>query len=240
MKRTLTTDKPKKITEYLIRKLGKDKYSIDENLGSYSLFIIQKGKFRDMMRGLWCKLFVKQSTGILFLGKRCKLRHKHFIRLGKTVTIEDQVEINALSNQGVVIGNNVTIKKGTIIECTGVISELGEGISIGNHVGISQNCFIQVRGFVSIGSNVILGPNVSIFSSNHIFSDLQLPIKEQGESRDGVVVEDNVWLGAGSIVLDGVRIGTGSVVAAGSVVTKDVPPFTIVGGIPAVEIKKRT
>ncbi len=213
---------------------------MDDHIGSYSLFIILRHKLFDAIRGLWCRIFLKHSVGLLFVGKRCKLSHKHLIRLGRTVTIEDSVEINALSKQGVTIGDNVTIKKNTIIECTGVIRELGEGIRIGNQVGISQNCFIQVRGFVEIGSNVIFGPNVSIFSSNHIFDDPKIPIMNQGESRKGVIIEDDVWLGSGCIILDGVKIGKGSIVAAGSVVNKEVLPYTIVGGIPAIPIKERS
>jgi galactoside O-acetyltransferase len=67
-----------------------------------------------------------------------------------------------------------------------------------------------------------------------------MAIRLQGETRQGIVVEDNCWVGAGSIFLDGVRVGTGSVVAAGSVVTKDVPPYAIVAGSPARVIKIRT
>jgi acetyltransferase-like isoleucine patch superfamily enzyme len=229
----------KKLINQLIRALGKNGYSVDDSLGSYSLFILLKSRFISLIRGLWVKIFLHQSKGFLFVGKRCQLKQKHKISVGRTVTIDDCVEINALSKYGVTIGNNVTIKKNTIIECTGVMRELGEGIRIGNNVGISQNCFIQVRGFIEIGSSVILGPNVSIFSSNHIFENTQVPIMNQGESRKGVVIEDDVWLGSGSIILDGVHIGRGSIIAAGSVVTKDILPFSIVGGVPAKLKKER-
>jgi acetyltransferase-like isoleucine patch superfamily enzyme len=172
-----------------------------------------------------------------------KIRRGNFCRkkvsLGKTITIGDNVEINALSKSGVSIGDNVSILKGTIIECTGVIRELGEGLIIGNNVGIAQNCFIQVRGKVVIGDNVIFGPNVSIFSENHCFSDPEMPVSMQGVSRKGVTVEEGAWIGTRAVILDGVNIGKNSIVAAGSIVTKDVPPYTIVGGIPARIIKNR-
>jgi acetyltransferase-like isoleucine patch superfamily enzyme len=159
--------------------------------------------------------------------------------LGKSVQISDNVEINALSKSGVSIGNNVSILKNTIIECTGVLNNLGEGLIIGNNVGIAQNCFIQVRGKVIIEDNVIFGPNVSVFSENHNFENPDLPVNVQGVNRKGVTIESGVWVGTRSIILDGVTVGKNSIIAAGSVVSKDVLPFSIVGGVPAKLIRMR-
>ena len=128
---------------------------------------------------------------------------------------------------------------GTIIECTGVLSNLGEGLKIGNNVGIAQNCFIQVRGEVIIEDNVIFGPNVSVFSENHNFDNPELPVNVQGVNRKGVTIESGVWIGTRSIILDGVTVGKNSIVAAGSVVNKNVLPYAIVGGVPAKLIKMR-
>lgn len=227
------------IINKLIQSLGRDDYQIDKLLSKSDLFKILFSKSICLIRGLLIKIHLKHSSGLIFIGKKCKITFKNKISFGRTVTIGDYVEINALSKYGVVIGNNVSILKGTIIECTGVINDLGEGITIGNNVGIAQNCFIQVRGNVIIGNNVIFGPNVSIFSENHNYSSLELPISVQGVTRKGVIINDGVWLGTRTIIMDGVSIGEGSIVAAGSVVTKDVPPFTIVGGVPANIIKKR-
>ena len=145
----------------------------------------------------------------------------------------DYVEINALSKHGVKIGDNVSIQKNTIIECTGVIRDLGEGLVIGNNTGIAQGAFIQVRGKVVIGNDVIFGPNVSIFSETHNFDDPTIPIHLQGETRKGVTIEDGAWIGTRAVILDGVTVGRNSIVAAGAVVTKDVPDYAIVGGVPA-------
>ena len=229
----------KNLVNKVIQKLGKNGYQLDENITKYDLLLIILSKFKQTIRGFFYKIELKKSTGILFVGKKCNLKHCNKITLGKSVSIEDFVEINALSKKGVSIGDNVTIKKGTIIECTGVIRELGEGITIGNNVGISQNCFIQVRGKVTIGNYVIFGPNVSLFSENHNYSNSDKPIMEQGATRKGVVIEDDVWVGTRSVILDGVKIGKGSIIAAGSVVTTDVEPYSIYGGVPAKLIKKR-
>lgn len=221
------------------QKLGRENYSIDEALTTKDLFLILYQRFFQALRGFFYKFFFKKSSGLTFIGCNTKLRFLSKLSLGSSVTIGDNVEINALSKKGIVIGDNVSLLNGTIIECTGVINDLGEGLIIGNKVGIAQNCFIQVRGEVIIGNNVIFGPNVSIFSENHVFENVDLSVSEQGVSRKGVVIEEGVWLGTRSIVLDGVTVGKNSIVAAGSVVNKDVLPYSIVGGVPAKLIKMR-
>src|SRR5690606_33764470 len=161
-----------RIIDKLINKLGKSNYTTDKNLTKYDLLIVVFDRSIKLLRGCFLKLWIKESKGILFIGRNCRIKHCHKISLGNLVSIEDNVEINALCKAGVTIGSNVTILNNTIIECTGVIRNLGEGLRIGNNVGISQNCFIQVRGLVQIGSNVMLGPGVSIFSENHGTKDL--------------------------------------------------------------------
>lgn len=230
----------KQLITKIIHRLGKENYQLDESLTSSDLLKIVWEKGWSVIRGiLFLKPFLNQSEGLIFMGKGVKVKSKNRIRTGRTLTLGDHVEINALSRQGVTIGNNVSILKNTTIECTGVIRELGEGLTIGDHVGISQNCFIQVRGKVEIGSYVIFGPGVSLFSENHNFDRTDEYIINQGATRKGIKIGDGVWIGAGAIVLDGVTIGENAIVAAGSVVSKDVLPYTIVGGIPAKTIKNR-
>jgi acetyltransferase-like isoleucine patch superfamily enzyme len=229
----------KGIINRLIQRLGKKGYTIDKSLGNRDIIIILTGKFFSIIRGLFLKIWLKKSFGILFVGRGCKIRHCHKIITGRTVTIGDFVEINALSKLGVTIGNNVTILNNTIIECTGVIKEIGEGLIIGNNVGISQNCFIQVRGKVEIGSNVMFGPYVSIFSENHGYTDTDTPMIEQETARMGVILGDDIWVGSGAKILDGVTLGKGCIVAAGAIVTKSFPEYSIVGGIPAKLLSSR-
>jgi acetyltransferase-like isoleucine patch superfamily enzyme len=229
----------KKQLNKLITKLGRKNYILDSSLKTRDILAIVRQKIFQLIRGFFVKIFVKKASGFIFVGKKTQLRFKSKITFGRSVFIGDYVEINALSRKGVVIGNNVSILKNTIIECTGVIRNLGEGLTIGNNVGIAQNCFIQVRGEVKIGDNVIFGPNVSIFSENHNFDDPELPISVQGETRKGVTIENGVWIGTRSVILDGTNVGKNSIVAAGSIVTKDVPPYSIVGGVPAQIIKQR-
>ena len=229
----------RRLINRIIQKLGRENYQMDPEISIHSLIIIMVSRSFQLIRGFWLKLFLKRSTGLIFLGRRCKIIHCNKISIGKSLTLGDNTEINALSRQGVIIGDNVSILKNTIIECTGVIRNLGEGLTIGNNVGIAQNCFIQVRGPVVIGNDVIFGPNVSVFSENHIFDDPNLPVSRQGETRRGVTIEDGVWIGTRAVILDGVTVGKNSIVAAGSVVNQDVPAYSIVGGVPAKILKQR-
>lgn len=227
------------LTEKLINKLGRKDYKLDKNLSRYDLFLFALNKFLEVLRGSKAKYLFKSCNGLFFRGRGCKISYYHKINLGRSAYFGDNVRINALCKESIVIGNNFSLHRNSIIDCTGVLGNLGEGLIIGDNVGISFNCLIQVRGKIIIGNNVIIGPNVSLIAENHLYSDLQKPINEQSVSRVGITICDGVWIGAGVTVLDGVNVGAGSIIAAGAIVNKDVPPFSIVGGIPAKILKYR-
>lgn len=229
----------KKLVEKVISSIKGEPYRLDEAMTSGDLVSIVSGKALEALRGQARGLFFGRKSGIAFIGRRVKIEHASHIRADGGLTLGDGVRINALSKGGVTFGNNVSVGAGSIIECTGVIRELGESITIGNHVGFAQNIFISVRGPVEIGDDCIFGPNVSIFSEEHSFSDPNTPIRLQGATRKGIRIGRDCWFGANAIVLDGVSIGDGCVVAAGTVVNKDVEPYSIVGGVPARVIGSR-
>ncbi|WP_435203092.1 acyltransferase [Janibacter sp. GS2] len=111
-------------------------------------------------------------------------------------------------------------------------------ITVGSHSGIGVNCWIQ--GPLFIGDDVMMGPECRIYTRNHASSDLSLPMRKQGfEPPEAVIIEDDVWLGARSMIMPGTRVARGSIVAAASVVTKDVPPFSVVAGTPARIVRNR-
>lgn len=224
--------------KFFLNKIGKSDYNIDKKIKMKDLFIIIITRFFMLIRGFFFSIVLYNSHPIKFIGKRVKIKFGHKVKFGKNLFLGDSVCLIALSQNGIKGGNNVTIRRGTTIDCTGVYTNIGEGLEIGNNVGISDNCYIQVRGKVVIGDDVIFGPNTYIFSENHNFHNKNILIRKQGVIRKGVVIEDNVWIGAGVIILDGVRIGKGSVVSAGSVVNKNVNDYTIVGGVPAKLIRK--
>jgi maltose O-acetyltransferase len=114
----------------------------------------------------------------------------------------------------------------------------GRGIIIGDNSGLGVNC--SVRGPLEIGANVMMGPDVIIMTSSHNVESIDLPMNLQGSlPKQKVTIGDDVWIGARVIILPGVKVGTGSIIGAGAVVTKDVPDYAVVGGIPAKFIKSR-
>lgn len=116
-------------------------------------------------------------------------------------------------------------------------ADISLGIEVGDDSELGQNCLIHSN--VRLGSKVIMGPDVKIYSRNHVHSRVDVPIADQGKIQSETVVGDDVWIGANVIILPGVTIGDHSVVAAGSVVTKNVEAYTVVGGNPAKLLKKR-
>lgn len=229
----------KRLVEKTITKIKGEPYQLDPAMTSSDLLVILKNKGFQALRGSWKGLFFGRAHGIVFVGKRVTIRHARHFRAERGLTIGDGVYINALSKDGITLGDNVTIGAGSVIECTGVIRELGEGICIGSHVGFAQNAFIAVRGPVEIGDDCIFGPNVAIHSENHVFADPDTPIRLQGATREGVKIGRDCWVGEGAVILDGVTVGDGCVIAAGAVVTSDIPNFSIVGGVPARVLKRR-
>jgi len=227
------------LIEKTIATLKKDpSYRFKAKYGLRQLFSILYYRGLQIMRGLRAKLMIK-AKGLVFCGRSVVIEHGYMIEAGPNLILEDNVFINALSEKGIVLGRNVTLSRGTIIACTGVIAHKGIGLEIGDFTGINAQSYIGCQGGVKIGSNVIMGPGIRIFSENHNFADLEIPIRLQGETRHEVVIEDNCWIGSGSTILAGVRIGTGAIVAAGSIVTKDIPPYSVSAGIPAKIIKTR-
>lgn len=115
-----------------------------------------------------------------------------------------------------------------------------ETISLGSHVFVASRAWFSGR--IRIGSYVMCGPNVTILGGDHEFKDPTKPMfvaKHKTTSPTEILIGNDVWIGANVTILKNVEIGDGAIVAAGSVVTKNVPPLAIVAGVPAVLIKQR-
>jgi acetyltransferase-like isoleucine patch superfamily enzyme len=124
----------------------------------------------------------------------------------------------------------------SVVESFACINNAVGDVLIGNHTRIGLHN--TIIGPVRIGNNVNLAQGITVTALNHNFDDTNKRIDEQGVSTNAVTIEDDVWIGANAVVLPGVTIGTHCVVAAGAVVTKDVPPHSLVAGVPAKVIKQ--
>ena len=124
----------------------------------------------------------------------------------------------------------------SVVESFACINNAVGDVSIGDHTRIGLHN--TIIGPVVIGSHVNLAQGITITALNHIFSDPQKRIDEQGVSTDQVIIEDDTWIGANAVILPGVTMGRHSVIAAGAVVTKDIPPHSLAAGIPAKIIKQ--
>lgn len=158
------------------------------------------------------------------------------IRLGRAVRIDQDVRLRNMDRSGEIwIGDRVALARGVDIK----VHSGGQGrIEIGDYAALSPYCCLSGRS-IKIGKHCLLAHNVGVFANNHVFADPDRPIREQGHTFQGVVIEDDCWLGTGVKVLDGVTIGRGCVVGAGAVVTRDLPPYSIAVGVPAKVVAQR-
>ena len=192
------------------------------------------------IRGLLMRLRINSAKGLLLVGKKVRIFYPNNLQVGYNTIIEDGAEINCLSLQGIKLGNRVTIGKYAIIRPSNIYGgPIGEGLTMGDNSNIGPYNYIGCSGKITIGNNVMLAPRVSIYAENHVFDHPEILIRDQGVEKKEVIIEDDCWIAANSILLAGVTIGKGSVVAAGSVVTENVPPYSVVAGVPAKWIKSR-
>ncbi len=114
---------------------------------------------------------------------------------------------------------------------------LSTDLRIGSRSGIGNNCLLQAG--CTLGDDVMMGPDVKIYTKTHNYSAMDRPMHEQGIKSNAVVIGNDVWIGANVIILPGVTVGDHSILGASAVVTKPVPPYSIVGGNPARILKDR-
>ncbi len=179
---------------------------------------------------------IMHLAGVVAIEKGVRIRFANQIRLGKGVYLDEGVYLHACPG-GIEIGDNTLVMHHAELHVYNFRDLPHAGIRIGRDSLIGEFNVLRGQGGVTIGDRVYTSPLVQLAAVDHVFSDPARPFIEQGITAQGIVVEDDVWIGAGAIVTDGVRVGRGAVVAAGAVVTEDVPPHTVVAGVPARVVK---
>lgn len=197
------------ILKPLLRLVGKGDMELDPGIPSGYIASICWHYGTSLVRGaLRCGGF-KSRDGRCFIGRGVTLRCKRKIALGANVRLRDGVYIDALSRDGVSLGDRVLLGRNSRIECTGSLSSIGRGLRIGHDSTFGADCYFGAAGGIEIGSDVMAGQLVRFHSENHNFMDTGTLIREQGVTHKGISIGDNVWIGAGAVFLDGARVGGG-------------------------------
>ncbi|TVQ67109.1 MAG: acyltransferase [Balneolaceae bacterium] len=227
----------KKIAETIIR-LRNPQFRFDENLNSGALISFLWAQSRSLFRG-WKLLLRFRNPRMTMLGKHVSFFNFAKIRFGRFMKLGDRVFLSALGSEGISIGDNVGIGAYSRVIVSTSLNQIGTHIRIGNNVGIGEYAYLGGAGGLEIGDDCIIGQYFSCHPENHNYESAELPIRMQGVNRKGIHIGSNCWIGSKVTILDGVHVGDGSVIAAGAVVTKSFPANSIIGGVPAKQIKNR-
>jgi acetyltransferase-like isoleucine patch superfamily enzyme len=168
------------------------------------------------------------------IGRFVRALYPYCLVVGDDVTISEFSYLHCLAERGVRFGNNTSIDRNLWLSCGGTDADYSHGFfEIGDHSFIGCNAVIGAGGGVCIGNHVLIGQSVNMHAENHRFRESGRLICEQGVSFQGIVIEDDVWIGSKVTILDGVTLGQGAVIGAGAVVTKSMPAYAIAVGVPA-------
>jgi acetyltransferase-like isoleucine patch superfamily enzyme len=179
-------------------------------------------------------LLGKVGRGVVF-GQGVVLRHPAKIHLGDGVVVDDLVVLDAkgTGNRGIRIGDGVFLGRGTILSCK------DGDIVLGDHTNIGFHSEVFSGSSVTVGRHGLFAAQTYLIGGGHDFEGTGAPVVDQARTSAGIVLGDDVWLGAGAKVLDGVKIGSHVAVGAGAVVTKDLPDGAVAVGIPARVVRER-
>jgi len=183
---------------------------------------------------LYPLLLGKCGRGVAF-GRDVVLRHPHKIFIDDNVVIDDNCVLDAKgeTNNGLFIGEQSFIGRNTILSCK------NGDIYLEDRVNMGFNCHVFSASEVRLGKNNLIAAYCYMIGGTHTMDRTDIPPLEQPRVSKGIVMEDNIWLGAGVKVMDGVRIGRDAVIGTSAVVSKDIPAYAIAVGIPAKVIRNR-
>ena len=178
-----------------------------------------------------------RSTG-LFVARRFQSVRTSVLDIFDTTSIHRTARVSLRAELATNEGEISIGKQTTIFPHAKILPHTGS-VSIGDHSTVNPFTILYGQGGLTIGDAVRIAAHTTIIPSNHRFSDPDELIHTQGLTKEGIVIEDDVWIGTGCRILDGVTIGEGSVIGAGAVVTESIPPYSVAVGVPAEVRGKR-
>lgn len=220
----------KKLFQKLLLQSGKS-YQLDDRIPAKLIYLVIYKRAVMLIRGL-----IKTGNKV-FLGPNVILHNRKNIQFGNNVTIDKNCILDGYSEEIIILGDGVKIGAYSSLSSTSHMSKYGKGLKMGNNSAVGQFTEFGASGGIEIGNDVIMGSYVSFHSENHNFENKNILIREQGVTSKGIILGNNIWVGAKVTFLDGCQVGDNSVVAAGAVVTGIYPPNSVIGGIPAKIIK---
>jgi galactoside O-acetyltransferase len=182
----------------------------------------------------WVIQILRWFPGNTGVAMRYRYYKRRFAGCGRNVNILSGCHFMGCEN--ITLGSHIGL---------GIFSQIYAGdkgsIILRDHVYINSNVMINAdcEGRIDIGPECLIGPNVVLRTSSHLFSDKEIPIRNQGHKPGAIIIKENVWIGANVTIIGNVTIGKGAIIAAGAIVVKDVADHTIVGGVPAKPIGLR-
>lgn len=191
-----------------------------------------------LSRSLLYLPLLKSGSGAPFIEAGTQLFCMDRIRFGKSVYIDSGCRLHG-SRASIEIGDNARILRGAYLTTQVSNAREGEGITTGRSCWIGAGSILgSGLGGIFLGDNVLIGPNVVIVTGAHDYSRTDIPAIEREYQGRPIRIGNNVWIGTSAVILGGVTIGGNAIIAAGAVVTKDVAPYTVAGGVPARILKE--
>src|SRR5436309_2697279 len=183
------------------------------------------------LRAVLYPLVVRMGWPVL-IEKNVTIHRPGALRLGRNVYLAENVYLLA-GGDGIVIGDHTELLPNVALVIRDYRGAPHPSIEIGRRCSLNVGSVVFSHGRTVIGDDVQVGPGAVITTGNHLYGDPSLPVRLQGGEISDVEIEAGAWIGAQAVILPGVRVGTGAVVGAGAVVTEDVPPYSLVVGVPA-------
>ena len=165
----------------------------------------------------------------------CRLKYFPFLKVAAGARIKSGFRLVPFFKYGRI---KVILKEGSFIYNDVIIQGSGT-LTLGKRSWIGFTCVIGVNEGIEIGNDVMIAYGVKIIDTNHNFSRMDIPLSTQGIVTKPIIIEDDVWIASNAVILSGITIGKGSIVAAGTVVNKSVPPYSVVGGVPGKVLYSR-
>lgn len=220
----------KKLFQKLLNKSGKN-YEIDSRIPNLLIFYTLSNRLFMLIRG-----FLKTGRKV-YVGSCTTIYNSRNITFGHSVTIGKLCQIDGFSSEKIVLGDCVKIGCFSTLTSTSHFSKYGKGLRMGNNSAIGDYTHFGAAGGIVIGNDVIMGAYISFHSENHNYDDSTKLIRKQGVTSKGIILGNNIWVGAKVTFLDGCVIGDNTVVAAGAVVNGVFPANVVIGGVPAKILK---